>query len=159
MGRRPTKAADNPFCKARLEAAKYDERLYSKEYAAELIHISASQLQDYELGITKCIPPDSILRMAAAYNSPELRNLYCKEMCPLGCDVPTVELEDLDRIAVKALSSFRKVMAAKEGLLDIVEDGVISPEERPELEKIMATLDEVSSIAQSLKIWVEKNLK
>lgn len=49
MGRRPTKAADNPFCKARLAAAKYDERLYSKEYAAELLHISASQLQDYEL--------------------------------------------------------------------------------------------------------------
>lgn len=159
MGRRPTKAADNPFCKARLEAAKYNERFFSKEYAAEQLHISAGQLQDYELGITKCIPPDSILRMADLYNAPELRNLYCKEMCPLGCDVPRVELEDLDRIAVRALSSFRKVMAAKEGLLDIVEDGVISLEERPELEKIMGTLDEVSSIAQSLKIWVEKNLK
>ena len=159
MGRRPTKAADNPFCQARLEAAKYNERFFSKEYAAEQLHISAGQLQDYELGITKCIPPDSILRMADLYNAPELRNLYCKEMCPLGCDVPRVELEDLDRIAVKALSSFRKVMAAKEGLLDIVEDGVISPEERPELKKIMETLDEVSSIAQSLKIWVEKNLK
>lgn len=159
MGRRPTKAADNPFCKARLEAAKYNERFFSKEYAAEQLHISAGQLQDYELGITKCIPPDSILRMADLYNAPELRNLYCKEMCPLGCDVPRVELEDLDRIAVRALSSFRKVMAAKEGLLDIVEDGVISAEERPELEKIMETLDEVSSIAQSLKIWVEKNLK
>lgn len=159
MGRRPTKAADNPFCKARLEAAKYDERLYSKEYAAELLHISASQLQDYELGITKCIPPDSILRMAATYHAPELRNLYCKEMCPLGCDVPTVELEDLDRIAVKALSSFRKILVAKENLLDIVEDGIINPDERPELDKIIGTLDEVASITQSLKVWVEKNLK
>ena len=159
MGRRPTKAADNPFCRARLQAAVYNERFFSKEYAAEQLHISAGQLQDYELGITKCIPPDSRLRMADLYNAPELRNLYCKEMCPLGCDVPRVELEDLDRIAVKALSSFRKVIAAKEGLLDIVEDGIVSPEERPELEKIMATLDEVSSIAQSLKIWVEKNLK
>ena len=159
MAKRPTKAADNPFCRARLEAAKYNEGFYSKEFAAAHLHISVSQLQDYELGITKCIPPDSILRMADLYNAPELRNLYCKEMCPLGCDVPTVELEDLDRIAVKALSSFRKISAAKEGLLDIVEDGIISSDERPELNKILETLDEVSSITQSLKVWVEKNLK
>lgn len=65
MGRRPTKAADNPFCRARLEAAKYNEKFFSKEYAAEQLHISACQLQDYELGITKCIPPDNILRRAS----------------------------------------------------------------------------------------------
>lgn len=58
MGRRPTKAADNPFCQARLHAAAYKEKFFSKEYAAEQLHISAGQLQDYELGITKCIPPE-----------------------------------------------------------------------------------------------------
>lgn len=31
MGRRPTKAVDNPFCKARLEAASYNDRLFSKK--------------------------------------------------------------------------------------------------------------------------------
>lgn len=159
MGRRPTKAAGNPFCQARLEAAKYNEKFFSKEYAAEQLHISAGQLQDYELGITKCIPPDNILRMADLYNAPELRNMYCREMCPLGCDVPKLELEDLDRISVKALSSFRKMSAAKESLLDIVEDGIIVEDEMPELEKVMKTLDEVSGIAQSLRVWVEKNLK
>ncbi len=53
MGRRPTKAADNPFCKARMEAATYHERLNSKEGAAELLGVSVSTLSDYELGITK----------------------------------------------------------------------------------------------------------
>ncbi len=159
MARRPTKAADNPFCKARLEAAKYNEKFFSKEYAAEQLHISSAQLQDYELGITKCIPPDSVLRMADIYNAPELRNIYCREMCPLGCDTPKLELEDLDRISVKALSSFRKMSASKELLLDIVEDGVVSEEEKPELDKVMAALDEVASIAQSLRVWVEKNLR
>lgn len=159
MARRPTKAAGNPFCQARLEAAKYNEKFFSKEYAAEQLHISAGQLQDYELGITKCIPPDNILRMADLYNAPELRNMYCREMCPLGCDVPKLELEDLDRISVKALSSFRKMSAAKESLLDIVEDGIVGEDEMPELEKVMKTLDEVSGIAQSLRVWVEKNLK
>ena len=159
MGRRPTKAADNPFCKARLEAAKYNEKFFSKEYAAEQLHISAGQLQDYELGITKCIPPDSILRMADTYNAPELRNMYCREMGPLGCDAPKLELEDLDRISLKALSYFRKMAAAKEKLLDIVEDGVVTEDERPDLDEVMNILDEVASIAKSLRVWVEKNLK
>ncbi len=159
MGRRPTKAADNPFCQARLKAAEYNEKFFSKEYAAEQLHISASQLQDYELGITKCIPPENILRMADLYNAPELRNLYCREMCPLGGDVPVLELEDLDRITVKAMASLRKVAQTKELLLDITEDGVISNEEKPSLVKILKTLDEISAVAQSLKVWTEKNLR
>lgn len=158
MGRRPTKAADNPFCRARLKAAEYNEKFFSKEYAAEQLHISAGQLQDYELGITKCIPPDNILRMADIYRSPELRNLYCREMCPLGSDVPVLELEDLDRITVKAMASLRKTAETKDILLDITEDGVISEEEKPELEKVLKNLDEISAIAQSLKVWAEKNL-
>lgn len=159
MARRPTKAADNPFCQARLRAAEYNERFFSKEYAAEQIHISASQLQDYELGITKCIPPDNILRMADLYRAPELKNLYCREMCPLGGDVPVLELEDLDRITVRAMASLRKVAEMKESLLDITLDGVITEDEKPELRKILATLDEISAIAQSLKVWTEKNLE
>lgn len=55
MGRRPTKAADNPFCIARLEAAKYNDRLLSKEGASEFLGVSVSTLSDYELGITKAI--------------------------------------------------------------------------------------------------------
>ncbi len=159
MGRRPTKAANNPFCQARLRAAEYNENFFSKEYAAEQLHISVSQLQDYELGITKCIPPDNILRMADLYRAPELKNLYCREMCPLGGDVPVLELEDLDRITVKAMASLRKVAEMKESLLDITLDGVITEDEKPKLRKILATLDEISAIAQSLKVWTEKNLE
>ena len=65
----------------------------------------------------------------------------------------------MDRISVRVLSSFRKMSATKEILLDIVEDGIISEDEKPDLDKVMATLDEVASIAQSLRVWVEKNLR
>lgn len=158
MARRPTKAAGNPFCQARLKAAEYNEKFFSKDYAAEQLHISAGQLQDYELGITKCIPPDNILRMADIYNAPEIKNFYCREMCPLGHDVPKMELDDLDRITVQAMASFRKIMQTKETLLDIAADGIISEGERPELEKVLRNLDEVCAITQNLKGWVEKNL-
>ncbi len=159
MGRRPTKAADNPFCIARLEAAKYNDRLLSKEGASELLGVSVSTLSDYELGITKSVPPDMVLKMSDLYNAPELRNYYCREMCPLGCDMPALELEDLDRITVRAMASLRNVAGAKESLLDITADGIITDDEKPELKKILATLDEISSIAQSLRVWAEKNLR
>lgn len=159
MGRRPTKAADSRFCQARLAAAQYNERLYSKEGAAELLGVSLSTLSDYELGLTKIVPPDMVMKMADLYNAPELRNYYCREMCPLGNDVPVLELEDLDRITVRAMASLRKVAETKESLLDITADGIITEEEKPALRKILATLDEISAIAQSLKVWTEKNLE
>ena len=121
MGTNPTKAADNIYCKCRKEAAKYNDKLNSREGAAELLGISASTLADYELGITKIIPADAILRMADLYNAPELRNHYCKYSCPLGQDVPLVDTESLDRIAVRALASLKKVQESKENLLDEIE--------------------------------------
>ena len=158
MGRRPTKAADNPFCKARLAAAQYNERLLSKEGASELLGVSVSTLSDYELGLTKSIPPDMVVKMASLYNAPELENHYCTEMCPLGCGMPKVDLEDLDRIAIKALAAFRKLDKTREMLLDITEDGIITEDEKSDLATILSYLEEMESVSQNLKIWVKKNM-
>ena len=46
----------------------------------------------------------------------------------------------------------------KEDLLDITADGVISAEEQPKLNNVIKTLDEISNVAQSLKLWAKKNL-
>lgn len=158
MSKTATKARENIWCKARYEASKFNDRLRSREGAAEETGIDRTRLARIELG--SAVPyPEEVLLMADIYHAPELKNLYCREACPLGCDLPKLELEDLDRISVKALSAMRKVEGAKEKLLDIVEDGIITDDEKPDLDKILRTLDEVSAIAQSLKIWAEKNLK
>lgn len=96
--------------------------------------------------------------MADLYNAPELRNYFCTTMCPLGRDLPTVAVQDLDRITIRVLNTFRKVSETKELLLDITEDGVISPEERGDMQKILETLEEMEQVTQSLKLWVKKNL-
>ena len=57
------------------------------------------------------------------------------------------------------MCSFRKINEAKELLLDITADGVITEDEKPDLEKIIATLDEVNEVTQNLKNWIEKSLK
>lgn len=152
------KTSSNVFYKARCDASIHHEQLSSREGAADIISIDRGRLYRIERGTVNPYP-EEVLLMADLYNAPELRNLYCREMCPLGGDVPVLELEDLDRITIKAMASLRKVAQTKELLLDITEDGVISEEEKPSLEKILAMLDEISAIAQSLKVWTEKNLR
>ena len=157
MSKIATKAADNMFCQARYEAAKFNERLSSREGAAEELGIDRTRLASLELGRT--IPyQEVVLLMADCDRAPELKGNYCREMCPLGKNMPKIENEGLDRISLRMLSSFRKINEAKETLLDITTDGIISDEEKPELEEIIRTLDEVNEITQNLKNWIERNL-
>lgn len=159
MGSSPTKAANNMYCKCRLEAAKYNDKLNSREGAAELLGLSSSTLASYELGLTKVVPVESITLMADVYNAPELKPWYCTNVCPLGEDMPKLELEELDRITVKTLATLRHISVVKDDLLDITADGVISPDEKPKLDNIIKTLKQVTEVAQSLRIWAEKNIK
>lgn len=64
MGARATKAKDNVFYKARLEASRYNDRLLSRSGAAEALgYASESTISDWELGIS--IPtPEAILKMS-----------------------------------------------------------------------------------------------
>lgn len=112
MAKYATKAKENIFTQARYNAAKFNDRLNSREGASEELGIDRSRLARIELG-SKNPFPDEVLMMSDIYNAPELKAHFCKYMCPLGKDFPEVESEDLDRISVKALSSFRKISKAR----------------------------------------------
>lgn len=159
MGAKATKAVENIYFRCRKEAAKYNDKLNSRDGAAELLGVSPSSVADYELGITKVMPVDVVIRMADLYNAPELRNHYCRNECPLGAEcVPALEIEELDRLTIKLLSAFRNGEDIKDILLDITEDGEITSDERPQLERVIAFLDRISTTATELKLWAEKNL-
>ena len=151
------KTSSNIFYKARCEAAKHNEQLSSREGAADIMSIDRGRLYRIESSIINPYP-EEIRLMADLYNAPELENYYCREMCPLGTNIPKAEISNLDRISIMALESFRKLESTKEMLLDITEDGVIDEWEIPALKKILENLDELERVAQSLKIWVKKNL-
>lgn len=155
MGRIAPKAAGNVFYNARFEAAIYNERLFSREGAADEVLIERSKLMKIELG-TAMPNPDEVAQMADVYNAPELKNTYCATMCPLGTGLPRVEGANIDRISVKALASFRKVNTAKELLLDISADGVVDDSEMDDMQKIIDTLTEIEQISAELKVFVEK---
>lgn len=162
MGRGATKANGNPWFEARKEAANYNDKLSSREGAAELLGMSVSSVADAELGLTKCMPPDKAALMADLYNAPELLNYYCLHECPIGCNRPiSDEVVSIERITVKLLKSMKieKLRELKDKLIDIAEDGIISDDEKPDLEEILDYLDSVSKTISELKIIGEKALK
>lgn len=73
MGKGPMNENANVYFKARKKAAIYNERLYSREGAAELLGISVSTLADYELGNTKVVPVDKVVLMAPMCNDSRKR--------------------------------------------------------------------------------------
>ena len=152
-----SKTSSNIFYQARYAASAHNEQLSSREGAADIMSIDRGRLYRIESGIANPYP-EEIRLMADLYNAPELENYYCTNICPLGGEMPKADLADLDRISIRALSTFRKIGETKELLLDITEDGVISEDEKGDLNKVLENLEELEQIAQSLKLWVKKNL-
>ena len=102
MGRGAPKAQGNVWYEARIEAAKWNERLQSRLGAAEEMGLSEDAVKSAELGLYKFLPVDNAVLMADTYNAPELLNHYCLNECPIGRNRPlSTEVVGVDRITVK----------------------------------------------------------
>lgn len=156
------KDSKNIFHEFRLQAAQENIVLRIRINAAEKLNVSESSLKNYETGVTHVVPPDVVFRMSEVYNAPELRNHYCRYMCPLGekC-APKLDTDQLhlDRLTIKLLHSIGDVANAKDMLIEIAADGIIDDKERPILEDILESLDNISKNAQELRLWAEKELQ
>lgn len=162
MGNGGTKENQNVYFRARKEAAEYNEKLSSREGAAELLGISPSTLADYELGITKFVPVDKVVLMADLYNRPELKTGYCKSECPIGKHIPlATSVSGIEGIALRLIREFDsdRIKEMQKSLVDIAADGVIAEDEKPILEEILKRLDELSIAISELKLAGEKALK
>lgn len=158
MAKFSKEAPQNAYKAARLEAASSNDQFGSQDRASEVVLIDRNRLAKIEAGAL--VPhPEEVLMMADQYGAPELKNHFCRCSCPLGKNLPAVDASDLDRISVRAISTLRKAKEVKSTLLDIVDDGIVSDEERPQFMEIVKTLDELSEINQNLKVWAEKNLR
>lgn len=162
MGKGCMKENTNVYFRARKEAAIYNEKLYGREGAAEMLGVSVSTLADYELGNTKVVPVDKVVLMADLYNCPELKTGYCKYECPIGMLMPlATKMASLEGIALRLVKEFdsEKIRAIQRSFIDIAEDGIISEDEKPELEAIMKKLDEMAVVISQMKLAGEKALR
>ena len=153
MGRDATKAAGNPWYQARIKAAKYDDRLLSREGAAERLGMSVSSVADAELGLSKCMPVDKAVLMADLYKAPHLLNHYCLNECPIGCRQSiSAEVYEIDRVTVKLIKRLRvsELDSIKDKLVDISDDGIVDESEKPELKEVLKYLDDLAKTISEL---------
>lgn len=162
MGKDPMNGNMNVYFQARKKAATYNDNLYSREGAAELLGISVSTLADYELGMTKVVPVDKVVLMADLYKSPELITGYCMRECPVHGFMPlATEEKNIQGIALRLLGGFDEdtLRALKRELISITQDGEISDNEVPAMKGILEKLENIVKIVSELKIISEKYLK
>lgn len=156
MPKKATKAASNVFYQARMEAAKWNDKLASREGAAEITGLDRTRIAYIELGTISPYPEETLI-LADCYNSPELCNHYCSRMCPLGCHtVQHLEIKELEAATLQLLSALRGLPKLTEDLVDIVEDGKVDDSEKVDMEEILQRLRKASTHIQTLELAYEK---
>lgn len=161
MAKECMKNNQNIYFHARKNAALYDKNLNSREKTAELIGISVSALSDYELGITKVVPPENVDIMAKLYNCPELRTKYCKEQCPLGKHIEVAtSISNLEGIALRMVNEFDidRIRELIKNIVAVAADGVITSDEKLTVKNILVQLDKISLAISEMKLIGEKAL-
>lgn len=151
---------ENIYFRCRKDAAVSNERLNSRELAADLLGISPSALTKHELGITKNVPVDIVVMMSELYGKPELKNWYCRNECPIGKELPVAtNCGEIQSIAVKVLNSLdrQEIDDLKSDLLKIAEDGKVTEDEAVRLKEIQLLLEKLALLSSELKIFTKKN--
>lgn len=156
------KENDNMYFRARKDAAINNEKLYSREGAAELLGVSVSTLADYELGNTKVVPVDKVSLMANLYGCPELKTRYCKQECPIGRTMPlAIKTGSVEGVVIRFLREFDegKLDDMRASLVEIASDGCVDENEKIELRAIMKMVDDLSLVLSEMKLFGEKAMR
>ncbi len=153
MGRKSSKVNKSIYQEAR------EKNDLTREKASELIgFISAAKIEKIENNKV-AVQPDDVIAMAKCYKAPELCNFYCSQECPIGQQyVPEIEVKNLTQIAVETLNSLNRMNKEKDRLLEIVEDGQVTPDEYHDFFEIKKTLEKISLSVDTLQLWVDKSI-
>ncbi len=153
MGRKSTKEGKSIYQELR------EKNELTREKASEIIgFISAAKLEKIE-NEKVTVQPDDVIALADCYKAPELCNYYCSQECPIGQQyIPEIKVKDLAQIAIETLNYLNKMNKEKDRLLEIVEDGQVTPDEYNDFFEIKKTLEKISLSVDTLQLWVEKSI-
>lgn len=155
--KKPTKAAGNPYCDARIEASKYNDGLSSREGASAELGIDRTRLAHVELG-TKIPYPDEVVVMADTYRAPQLINYHCACECPIGKQfIPIADLCTIEQIAVRLSSTIDDFNCTQKSMIKIAEDGKVTADEMEALDRIGEILERSAKLYQELRIFIGRN--
>lgn len=159
MGSDYTKSNENIYFVCRKEAAKYNDKLNSRESASELLGVSVSSLADYELGNTKVVPVDKVVLMADLYNAPQLLNSYCASECPIGCRrAIATKIQPLEHTSICLIDilSNDKLQKYMDRLIHIATDGKVDENEKDSMNEIVAYMSRLKVLLEELLLFDEK---
>ena len=128
----------------------------TREAAAERMEfVTASRIEKIES--ERSAPhPEEILAMAAAYADPMLRNAFCTQACPIGEKyVPRAQAKSISQITLDMVVTLNDLMRDRDRLMEITADGTVSSEEQEDFRAIRENLDRMSSVIESLRLWVD----
>jgi hypothetical protein len=151
MGKKSIKENKNEYQLAR------EAQNLTREAASELMqYISDDRIEKIES--EKSLPhPDEIMLMAKAYKAPHLCNYFCSHECPIGQEnVPELEYKSLAEITLAMLSSLNSMEKYKDRFIEITSNGRVDEDQVEDFKAIREQLDKISLMAQSLKLWVDK---
>ncbi len=159
MSQKATKAANSDFYRARMEAAEHNNRLASREGAAEETGIDRTRLARIELGSINPYP-EEVLLMSDAYDAPQLMNFYCSHLCPIGRqNVEPCEMLDFDRMMFRALGAIQNAEQISETIIGIAKDGKVGQDEVGKMQVVMDYLQNVGAAADEMQLWIKKHMK
>ena len=148
----------NIYFSCRKEAAKYNDKLNSREGAAELLNISVSSLSNYELGLTP-VPTDVVVKMSDLYRAPEIESCYCKNDCPIGKrqNIST-KIRGIEQITCSLLNHADDDLLhnIKKQLLDIASDGKLERNEEEAMKSIVFKLSGLADDIMELRMYLKK---
>ena len=159
MSKFATKAADSPFYLARMEASKVNDRLASREGAADETGIDRSRMARVELGSANPTP-EEVLLLADTYDAPQLLNYYCSMCCPIGRQhVKPCAVQEFDRVMMQALAALQGTDKISAAIISIAQDGRVDPGEDVQMGEILAYMKNVATAAEAMQLWIKKHLK
>ncbi|MBQ4447396.1 MAG: XRE family transcriptional regulator [Clostridia bacterium] len=150
---------ENIYFRCRKEAARYNDKLNSRESTSELLGVSVSSLANYELGNTKVVPVDVVVLMADLYNAPELLNNYCANDCPIGCrKAIATEVKPIEKTTLGLLELFsgNKLDFMMSALTTIAVDGKVEEAERQKMNEIVAYMQKLKVLVEELMLFEAK---
>ena len=129
----------------------------TQEQAAEALNCSVRALARYETGEQRT-PDDVAYHMAVLYDSQYLAVQHLRLVSQVAAELlPAVAVRELPVAAIRIINRMRAFAEQhrEQDLLDIAEDGVISPKERPLFGEIMEELREMVQAILELGISEE----
>lgn len=131
-----------------------DQAGYTQERAAELLPCSVRALARYESG--ECgVPGDIAYRMVRLYNSQFLAVEHLRNESQLAASIiPAVDDCTLQTAAIRLVNRVLRFAEDHRDrqLMQIIEDGMISGDERPLMNEIMADITEIVRACTEVRI-------